>query len=57
MNEQGDAHSHGQIAAGKRQRKTTRPGELWLIRDLAGKKLGSFLVDDRSARAVIPDDD
>jgi arylsulfatase A-like enzyme len=54
MDEEGNAHPHGQIAAGIRKRETTRPGEIWLIRDLEGAPIGSFLVDDRSARAVIP---
>ena len=35
--------------------KTKSPGEVWLIQDLEGAPIGSFLVDDRSARAVIPE--
>ena len=54
MDEQGAAQNRGEIADGSRKRVKTQPGEVWLIRDRHGVGLGSFRVEDRSARGVIP---
>jgi len=55
MNQQGEPRSYGQIAPGKRKSQSTRPGAVWQIADAdSGKVLGHFVVDDRSARALIP---
>lgn len=54
MDRQGEPRSYGQIDAGGRRRQQTRPGAVWLITDPAGQALGHFVVDDRTAQAVIP---
>lgn len=53
MDTQGQPKPYGSIAAGKRKRQSTRPGAVWLITDDADKPLGHFVVDDRTAQAII----
>ncbi len=50
----GGDKSFGQIAPKAEKNLTTRPGAVWLIRDLSGKSLGHFQIGDRAAKAVIP---
>lgn len=50
----GSRHLAGEIAAGERRRQSTSPGEVWLVTDLSSKPLGHVVVDDRTARAMIP---
>jgi arylsulfatase A-like enzyme len=45
----------GKVGAGKSLRQETRPGEVWRIFDVSGKPLGHVIVDDRSARVLIPE--
>lgn len=52
----GGTKSYGFIAPAKTQRQQTRPGAVWEIRSEKGTRLGSFVIGDRSAKAVIPDD-
>jgi len=54
MDRQGRPKPYGEIAAGDRQRQQTRPGAVWLITDSNDKPLGHFVVDDRTAQAVVP---
>jgi hypothetical protein len=55
MDRQGEPKSYGTIAAGERQRQRTRPGAVWLVTDVEGRRLGHFIVDDRRAQARIPE--
>jgi arylsulfatase A-like enzyme len=57
MDRQGEPKSYGTIAAGWRIHRSTRPGAVWLITDPMDRPLGYFVVGDRSALALIPDDD
>ncbi len=54
VRETGDLEPFGKIAAGAQSRQSTRPGEVWQISDTNERPLGYFVVDDRSARAMIP---
>ena len=54
MDRQGQPKPYGSIAAGNRKRQRTRPGAVWMIGMPDGKRLGHFVVDDRTARAIIP---
>ncbi len=54
MDRQGQPKLYAEIAAGDRRRQQTRPGAVWLITDSADQPLGHFVVDDRTAQAVIP---
>ena len=54
MNRSGEPKLYATIPAGKRQRQQTRPGAVWLIKSAEDKRLGFFVVDDRSARAIVP---
>lgn len=55
MDRQGQPKSYGQIASGQRRQQRTRPGAVWMIADSKSKQpLGHFVVDDRTARAIIP---
>ncbi|SMP67283.1 Arylsulfatase A [Neorhodopirellula lusitana] len=43
------------VDAGSRETQRSRPGEVWLIRDaVTHLPLGHFVVDDRTAEAIIP---
>lgn len=55
MDRQGKPRSQGTIASGWRLRRSTQPGCVWLITDNEGRALGHFVVGDRSAQAVIPE--
>jgi arylsulfatase A-like enzyme len=46
---------YGTIEPGQSKSMQTRPGAVWMIRDLGDKELGHFRVGDRAARAVIED--
>ena len=51
----GNPKSYATIRSGKRKRQQTRPGAVWLIRDKKSQQpLGYFIVDDRTARAIVP---
>ena len=54
MNAEGEPVPYGEIGAGKRARQKTRPGAVWMISDQSDSPLGYFVVDDRTARAMIP---
>ena len=54
MDRNGTPRPYGGIAAGKQKRQLTRPGAVWQIRKEGGTPLGYFIVEDRSAQAVIP---
>lgn len=56
MSSGGEPESFGEINAGDQMKQTTGPGEVWQIADLSGQPLGHFVVDDRTARAMIPAD-
>jgi arylsulfatase A-like enzyme len=51
----GNPKSYGRIGANKRMKQRTRPGAVWLIREVKTETaLGHFIVDDRTAQAIIP---
>lgn len=50
----GELISYGSIAPGKSIRQTTKPGAVWVIKDVDQNLYGYFTIGDRSARAVIP---
>ena len=54
MDRSGKPKSYGGIEAGKRKRQQTRPGAVWQIADEAETPLGYFVVDDRTAQAIVP---
>lgn len=56
MGSDGEPEPFGEIAAGAQKKQSTGPGEIWQIADLSGQLLGHFVVDDRTARAMIPVD-
>lgn len=54
MSEEGEPVYKGDVAADTMGKQTSGPGEVWQVRDSHGQPLGHFLVDDRTARAMIP---
>ncbi len=56
MDRQGQPQSQGEIASGWRLPRSTRPGAVWLMTDLNDKPLGYFIVGDRRAQAIIPEE-
>ena len=48
---------YGTIAAGQRKRQSTRPGAVGFITDSEDDPLGYFIVDDRTARAMVPENE
>ncbi|HIG28646.1 MAG TPA: iduronate-2-sulfatase [Verrucomicrobiales bacterium] len=54
LDRNGTPRPYGGIEAGKQKRQLTRPGAVWQIRKEGGTPLGYFIVEDRSAQAVIP---
>lgn len=56
MDRQGKPRPYGAIPAGKHKRQNTRPGAVWLITDPTGMPLGYFVIGDRNAQAVVPDE-
>lgn len=56
MDRNGGTKSYGVIGAGRRQQQQTRPGAVWMIAEAkSGKPLGYFIVQDRTARAIVPE--
>ncbi|KAA5539178.1 sulfatase-like hydrolase/transferase [Roseiconus nitratireducens] len=55
VDREGQPKYYADIPAGGRQRQQTRPGAVWLITDAGESPLGYFRVDDRSAKATIPE--
>lgn len=56
IDRKGGRKSYGLIAPGKTREQPTRPGAVWEIRKPdGGEALGHFVVDDRRARAEIPE--
>jgi arylsulfatase A-like enzyme len=55
MTPDGGTKSYGLIAPAKTKRQQTRPGAVWEIRSANKTRLGSFVIGDRTAKAVIPD--
>ncbi|MEI6232218.1 MAG: sulfatase-like hydrolase/transferase [Planctomycetota bacterium] len=55
MSPEGGEKSYGLISQAKTKRQQTRPGAVWEVRSENGVRLGSFIVGDRTAKAVIPD--
>ena len=55
MTPDGGTKSYGLIAPAKTKRQQTRPGAVWEIRYANKTRLGSFVIGDRTAKAVIPD--
>ena len=56
MDRQGERRPYGSIASGWRIHRCTRPGAVWLIADPIDRPLGYFVVGDRSAQAIIPEE-
>ena len=56
MDRKGNPKPYGSIASGWRIHRSTRPGAVWLITDPMNESLGYFVVGDRSALAVIPEE-
>lgn len=55
MDREGAKKSYGQIASGARKQMQTRPGAVWMIADAESQTpLGYFIVDDRTAKAIVP---
>ncbi len=55
MDSDGKPKSYGVIEPGERQSQQTRPGAVWMVQDTVNKQpLGHFVVDDRTAQAVVP---
>ncbi|MCB1224892.1 MAG: sulfatase-like hydrolase/transferase [Verrucomicrobiales bacterium] len=50
----GSTHSYSLIPAQQRQRQSSRPGAVWLIRDASENLLGHFQIGDRSCKAIVP---
>jgi hypothetical protein len=55
MTPDGGSKSYGLIAPASTKRQQTRPGAVWEIRSANKARLGSFVIGDRTAKAVIPD--
>ena len=49
----GELEPHDTIAPGEKVRQKARPGDVWLAAGPSGQSLGYFVVEDRSARAII----
>jgi arylsulfatase A-like enzyme len=56
LDAQGERHAHGTVLPGRKVRPPTKPGTVWLVTDMKNKPLGFFVVGDRIAFAVIPED-
>ena len=56
MDREGNQKPYGAIGPGKKKRQQTRPGAVWQITDTSDQPLGHFVVGDRSAQAIIPND-
>ncbi|TWU58491.1 Choline-sulfatase [Rubripirellula tenax] len=56
MDTNGKPRSYGKIEPQGTKTQSTRPGAVWMVQDvLTQSPLGHFVVDDRTAKAVIPD--
>lgn len=55
MDPQGGTKSYGRIDPGARKQQQTRPGAVWMVADAESQQsLGYFVVDDRTAKAIVP---
>ncbi len=55
MDTLGGKKSYGRIGPEARMEQQTRPGAVWMIADADSQQpLGHFIIDDRSAKAIIP---
>ena len=54
MSEEGKPMHKGEVAAGAMGTQSSGPGEIWQVNDASGQMLGHFVVDDRTARGMIP---
>jgi arylsulfatase A-like enzyme len=55
MDPQGGTKSYGRIDPAARKQLQTRPGAVWMVADAESQQsLGYFVVDDRTAKAIIP---
>lgn len=50
----GEMQSFGTLESGWFKPQRTKPGEVWEVANKHGKRLGYFVVGDRSAQAIIP---
>jgi hypothetical protein len=55
MDRQAKPKFYAELNSAKPHPQQTRPGAVWMISDASDKPLGFFRVDDRTARAVIPE--
>jgi hypothetical protein len=55
MGPNGRPEAFGEIKAGTQKSQTSGPGEVWMVADPSKQPLGHFVVDDRTARAMISD--
>jgi arylsulfatase A-like enzyme/acetyl esterase/lipase len=54
MDPQGGTKSYGRIDPAVRMEQQTRPGAVWMVADAKSQQpLGFFVVDDRTARAIV----
>lgn len=56
VNAQGKWESRGSIQSGWRFSRQTRPGTVWVITDAQKKRLGHFVLGERSGSVIIPPD-
>ena len=57
MDRNGNPKSYGHIEPGKVKEQPTRPGAVWRIGDAkTSKELGHFIIGDRRARAIVPEE-
>ncbi len=54
MTPDGSKKAYDDIESGKQLRQQTRPGAVWMISDTNDMPVGFFVVDDRTAQAIIP---
>ena len=53
---QGGNKSYGRIEPGARKQQQTRPGAVWMVADVESQQaIGYFIVDDRTAKAIVPE--
>ncbi|MEZ6121771.1 MAG: sulfatase-like hydrolase/transferase [Planctomycetaceae bacterium] len=54
MNRSGEPIHYADIAPGSQQSQQTRPGAVWMISNPDNHPLGHFIIEDRSAQAIVP---